>query len=103
MLLFMNERMQRDLNEEFDWYNRVKIFREDLGITRQEMADALGIAYRTLGYIEREDYKPSLDLAYRISLFLEVPLEAVFSPEPFRSLGRELYGGGNTTQEEEAS
>jgi len=86
-----NER--RDLSEEFRVYNRVKVLRQELDLSRQELADALGIGYRTLGYIERQDYTPSLELAWRISRFFELPLEAVFSPEPFGRMSKELYGG----------
>jgi len=86
-----NER--RDLSEEFRVYNRVKVLRQELDLSRQELANALGIGYRTLGYIERQDYTPSLELAWRISRFFELPLEAVFSPEPFGRMSKELYGG----------
>ena len=75
-------------------HNRVKVLRAERELTRHELAEALGIQYRTLGYMEREDYTPSLELAWRVSRFFDLPLDAVFSPRPFEPLHRELYGRG---------
>ena len=43
--------------------------------------------YQTIGYLERSEYAPSLHLAMRIAAFFDVPLEAVFSMEPFPRIG----------------
>ena len=72
-------------------HNRVKVLRAECDMTRQELADVLGIEYRTLGYMEREDYTPSLELAWRVSRFFDLPIDAVFSPTPFEPMHRELY------------
>lgn len=85
-----NERL--NLSEEFRVYNRVKVLRQEMDLSRQELAEALNIGYRTLGYIERQDYTPSIELAWRISRFFELPTDAVFSPEPFGRMSKELYG-----------
>jgi putative transcriptional regulator len=68
-------------------FNRLPLLRADRGISRTELAEALGIHYQTVGYIERGEYAPSLHLALRMSRFFELPLEAVFSLEPFGPLG----------------
>ena len=94
---FMVQR-EDDLKKEFRVYNRVKVLRQELDLSRHELADALGIGYRTLGYIERQDYTPSLELAWRISRFFDLPLEAVFSPEPFGRMSEELYGRRERTE-----
>ena len=52
-----------------------------------DLAEALGIHYQTVGYIERGEYSPSLHLALRIAAFFDLPIEAVFSLEPFGPLG----------------
>lgn len=72
-------------------YNRVRVLREEAGVSRREMAEDLGIAYRTLGYIEREQYTPSLPMAWRVAGYFDLPLDAVFSPEPMEAMHRELY------------
>ncbi len=61
-------------------------------MSRQELAEALGINYQTVGYIERGDYNPSLELVFRISELFGLPIEAIFSREPFRPLSEEIYG-----------
>ena len=92
----MQGRERGNLKKEFRVYNRVKVLRQELDLSRQELADALGIGYRTLGYIERQDYTPSLELAWRISAFFDLPLDAVFSPEPFGRMSEQLYGRRST-------
>ena len=49
----------------------------------RELADALGVHYQTVGYLERGEYNPSLELALRIAAFFDVPVEAIFSLAPF--------------------
>lgn len=61
-------------------------------MSRQELAEVLGINYQTVGYIERGDYNPSLELAFRIGEFFGLPIEAVFSRQPLRPLSEEVYG-----------
>jgi len=69
-------------------YNRIATLRADRGVTRRELADALGVHYQTIGYLERGEYSPSLHLALRIAEFFEVPVEFVFATRPFTPLGR---------------
>ncbi len=63
-------------------FNRIALAREAHGLSRQELADAVGVHYQTVGYLERGEYSPSLVLALRIARELQVPLEALFSLEP---------------------
>ena len=73
-------------------YNRIAVLRADRGISRRELAEALGVHYQTIGYLERGEYSPSLHLALRIAEYFEVPIEAVFSLRPFPRLGSETKG-----------
>ena len=57
------------------------------------MADELGVHYQTIGYLERGEYSPSLHLALKIAGYFEVPLEFVFSTEPFARLGTRVVSG----------
>ena len=68
-------------------YNRIAMLRAERGISRRELADALGVHYQTVGYLERGEYSPSLHLALRIAAHFEIPVEVVFSTEPFPRLG----------------
>ena len=63
------------------------MFRAERGISRRELAEAVGVHYQTIGYLERGEYSPSLTLALQISQHFEVPVEAVFSLAPFARLG----------------
>jgi DNA-binding XRE family transcriptional regulator len=64
-------------------YNRIALLRAEQGVTRRELADALGVHYQTVGYLERGEYNPSLHLALRIAEFFGLPVEVVFSTRPF--------------------
>ncbi|CAM5706470.1 helix-turn-helix transcriptional regulator [Streptomyces purpurascens] len=73
-------------------HNRLAMVRAERKVSRQSLAEAVGAHYQTIGYIERGQYNPSLDLALKISKFFSLPVEAVFSLEPFRPLTDEVYG-----------
>ncbi len=68
-------------------HNRIAVLRTERGISRRQLADALGIHYQTIGYLERGEYSPSLYLALRIAQYFEVPVEVVFSTSPFPRIG----------------
>ncbi|MEU8249181.1 helix-turn-helix transcriptional regulator [Nonomuraea sp. NPDC048916] len=68
-------------------YNRIALLRAERGVTRRQLADALGVHYQTIGYLERGEYSPSLYLALRIAGHFEVPVEVVFSTIPFPKIG----------------
>lgn len=75
-------------------FNRIAVLRAERGLSRQELADAVGVNYQTIGYLERGDYNPSLDLAFRIAEFFGLPVEAVFSRTAFAPMSQQLYGRG---------
>jgi DNA-binding XRE family transcriptional regulator len=62
-------------------YNRLEALRSKVGMTRQQLADAVDVHYQTIGYIERNEYSPSLVLALRIAKALNKKVEQVFSLE----------------------
>jgi putative transcriptional regulator len=68
-------------------HNRIAVLRAERGITRRQLADALGVHYQTVGYLERGEYSPSLYLALRIAEYFEVPVEVIFSTKPFPRIG----------------
>lgn len=73
-------------------HNRLAMVRAERKVSRQSLAEAVGVHYQTIGYIERGQYNPSLDLALKIAVFFGLPVEAMFSLEPFRPLTDEVYG-----------
>lgn len=68
-------------------HNRISVLRAERGVSRRQLADALGVHYQTVGYLERGEYSPSLHLALRIAAFFDVPVEVVFALEPFARIG----------------
>lgn len=71
-------------------YNRIAVLRRDRNASRKELADSIGVNFQTVGYLEREEYNPSLDLAFKISEYFNLPVEVVFSTSPFPSLSESL-------------
>lgn len=70
-------------------HNRIAMLRVERNISRRQLADALGVHYQTIGYLERGEYSPSLYLALRIAEYFEVPVEVVFSTKPFPRIGEQ--------------
>jgi putative transcriptional regulator len=68
-------------------YNRIAMLRVERGVSRRELATALGVHYQTIGYLERGEYSPSLYIALRIAEYFGVAIEVVFSTSPFPRLG----------------
>ena len=69
-------------NPEEPVYNLIEVARVALGLTRQELADKVGVHYQTIGYLEREEYSPSLVLALRIANALNQDVTELFSLTP---------------------
>jgi len=67
-------------------HNRIALLRTERGISRKELAAALGVNFQTIGYLERGDFNASLELALKLAAFFEVPTEFLFSLEPFPTL-----------------
>ena len=78
-------------------HNRLPVLRAEWGLTRQQFAEAIGVHYQTVGYLERGEYSPSLALAFRIARFFELPIEAVFSDQPFDRLSAQVYDPARST------
>ena len=74
-------------------HNRIAMLRAERGVSRRQLSEALGVHYQTIGYLERGEYSPSLFLALRIDEYFEVPIEVVFSTEPFARIGSKTATG----------
>ena len=67
-------------------HNRISLFRAERGESRRELAEAVGVNHQTIGYLERGDYSPSLELAMKIAAHFGVAIEHLFSFTPFESV-----------------
>ena len=76
-------------------HNRIALFRNDRNVSRRELAEAVGVNPQTIGYLERGDYNPSLELGLKIAAYFDVPVDLVFSLAPFPSLTDALRRAGD--------
>jgi DNA-binding XRE family transcriptional regulator len=60
--------------------NHIEAIRTSKSLSRQALADLVGVHYQTIGYLERGEYSPSLALALKISKALDTPVEELFIP-----------------------
>jgi DNA-binding XRE family transcriptional regulator len=71
-------------NSEEPVYNRIEELRVSRAVTRQELAEQVGVHYQTIGYLERGEYSPSLSLALRIAEALNYDINEIFSIKPLK-------------------
>ncbi len=65
--------------DKFAIKNNIRRLRFDLDeMTQQELAEKVGVTRQTIVAIEKGNYSPSLELAFRFALVFNVPLEQVF-------------------------
>ena len=55
--------------------NKVREFRTAAGLTQQWLADAVHVSVRTIISIEKEQYNPSIMLAYRMAQLFGTTVE----------------------------
>lgn len=84
--------MVKKQKEEAQVFNRLAALRAERGLSRADLASAIGIHPQSVGFLERGDYGPSLALALRIAQVFGLPIEAIFSLEPLPPLSSQLYG-----------
>jgi len=65
-------------------FNRVEELRTSKAMSRQQLADAVGVHYQTIGYLERGEYSPSLILALKIAKAFDAEIPEIFSIKPFK-------------------
>ena len=51
-------------------------------MTQQQLADAVGVSRQTIVAIEKGNYSPSLELAFRLAHIFNTPIQEVFTYEP---------------------
>ena len=57
--------------------NRVKVYRAMRNVTQEGLAKAVGVSRQTVIAIERGNYNPSLELAFKISRFFDAGIEDI--------------------------
>jgi DNA-binding XRE family transcriptional regulator len=64
-------------------------------MSRKALAEKVGVNPQTIGFLERGDYNPSLELALNVAAVFKVPVELLFSFKPFPSVAETLLGQGD--------
>lgn len=61
--------------------SRIHVHRAEMRITQQQLADAVGVTRGTIIAIEKGNYNPSLDLAFRLARFFNTDIDSLFRIE----------------------
>jgi putative transcriptional regulator len=61
--------------------NCLLILRSEKKITQAELAESIGVTRATVNAMERGDYNPSLELAFRLSEYFEKSIHDIFEIE----------------------
>ncbi|WP_108669356.1 helix-turn-helix transcriptional regulator [Peribacillus acanthi] len=58
--------------------NRVKELRARFNLTQGDLAEKIGVTRQTIGFIEKGDYSPSIQLALKIAKEFKCSVEEIF-------------------------
>lgn len=71
-------------------HNRIALFRMERGMARKALAEMVEVNPQTIGFLERGDYSPSVELALRLARVFGTSVEQLFSLDPFPPLAEQL-------------
>ena len=83
--------------------NRIKILREELNMTQQELADKLDGAKSTVAMYEKGDRKPSMEVLLKLSEIFDCSIDYILgksdirNPEELKNIPHANSGGVDTT------
>ena len=58
--------------------NKLEELRKNKGLSQEQLAEKVLVSRQTIISLEKGRYNPSLDLAFRLSKFLNAPIEDIF-------------------------
>jgi len=58
--------------------NDIQNRREAIHLSRQALADLVGVSRQTIYFIENKQYKPSIDLAHNLAQVFQTTIESLF-------------------------
>ena len=61
--------------------NKLQELRHQYNLTQQELAERVRVTRRTIISLENGKYNPSLELAFKLSMFFKVSIEEIFQYE----------------------
>lgn len=67
------------LTNGFNIINRLHVLRAEKKITQEDLAKEIGVTRATIIAIEKGDYNPSLELAFRLACYFKTDINTIFS------------------------
>lgn len=61
--------------------SRIHVFRAEKRITQTQLAEAVGVTRATIIAIEKGNYNPSLELAFRLARYFNTDIHSLFTVE----------------------
>lgn len=61
--------------------NTLNVFRAERKVTQEQLAKEIGVTRATIVAIEKGNYNPSLELAFRLAEFFQTDIHSIFSVE----------------------
>lgn len=58
--------------------NKIKEFRQKIGLTQEELAEKVGVRRETIVFLEQGKYNPSLRLAHNTAKALKARIDELF-------------------------
>ena len=58
--------------------NEVRSLRTEMGLSQQQLGEAMDVSRQTINSIEKERYTPSLPLAIALARYFDRPVEEIF-------------------------
>lgn len=71
---------------EANLYNRIAELRAARNLSQQQLADAIGVSRKTISTVETSRFTPSVQIALQLARYFAVPVEQIFSLEPFYAM-----------------
>ncbi len=66
--------------------NTVHVCRAEKKITQQQLADAINVTRATIVAIEKGNYNPSLELAFRLAQYFKKDINNLFKIKTFKTI-----------------
>ena len=61
--------------------SRLHVLRAEKRITQEELANAIGVTRATIIAVEKGDYNPTLELAFKLARFFKTSIDNIFSTQ----------------------
>ena len=61
--------------------NNLRVLRAMKNISQEQLAEELGVTRVTINAVENDKYNPSLELAFKLAVFFDKPIEEIFTYE----------------------